>query len=121
MTPIPAWTSQVDAATGPAGARALAASRALARHGLTLAQYQALSAVVDAHSQTGVGPEHDILPLSHAMDVLLRDLETRGLIDRTPWQRYGKQVCVRPTDAGLRVAQLATNALDAMQQQMVDG
>ncbi|HEX5331824.1 MAG TPA: MarR family winged helix-turn-helix transcriptional regulator [Cellulomonas sp.] len=101
--------------------RALATSQALARHGLPLAQYQALSAVVDAYSEAGIGPEHDILTRSHAMDVLLRDLETRGLIDRTPWQRHGKQVRVRPTDAGLRVAQLVTNALDAVHQHPADG
>lgn len=90
-------------------------ANALAGRGLTLAQYQALSAVVEANADSGALRNHYVLTPSYAMDILLYELEGRGLIDRTPCGPQGRRASVRPTDAGLRLAQLATRALNAIQ------
>ncbi len=91
-----------------------AASKALARYGLTFAQFHALSAVVYAHTHPRARPDHHLLAPSYPMGLPLIDLEMRGLINRRPHERHDRRVRVRPTDAGLRVSQLATSALDAM-------
>jgi DNA-binding MarR family transcriptional regulator len=95
-----------------------AAAKALARYGLTFAQFHALSAVVHAHAHPRARTDHHLLAPSYAMGLPLIDLEMRGLINRTPRERRGQRARVRPTDAGLRVAQLATSALDAVRQRM---
>ncbi len=91
-----------------------AASKALARYGLTFSQFHALSAVVYAHVHPKARPDHLLLAPSYAMGLPLIDLEMRGLINRAPRERHGQRLRVRPTDAGLRVEQLATSALDVV-------
>ncbi|PKQ18407.1 MAG: hypothetical protein CVT68_03595, partial [Actinobacteria bacterium HGW-Actinobacteria-8] len=71
------------------------AAKALARYGLTVAQFHALSAVVHAHAHPGALPDHHLLGPSYVMGLPLIDLEMRGLIDRTPRERHGQRARIR--------------------------
>jgi DNA-binding MarR family transcriptional regulator len=83
-------------------------AKILARYGLSLAQFHALSGVVYAHDNPRAQRYHLLSP-SCSMDPLLVDLERRGLINRMP-----RDPRIQPTDAGLRLTHLATEALNAL-------
>lgn len=99
-----------------AGARLRAAmSTALAAHGLTLPQYEALASVVHA----GSTPIDESQATPMATETLVRDLEPRGLVDSTYGDGDEPLLHIRPTDAGVRIEQAATAALDQLLQQLL--
>ena len=74
-----------------------AVAKELARYGLTLEQFHALSAVVYAHDHPRAQRHHLLTRPTHWALTLI-DLERRGMITRMPCDPR-----IQPTDAGIRL------------------
>ncbi|WP_448060750.1 MarR family winged helix-turn-helix transcriptional regulator [Cellulomonas hominis] len=94
---------------------------ALAEHGLTVSQYAALVGVVDEPGRSNADLARAAFVTPQTMNLLLRDLDERGLVDRTPHPQHGRVLQTRPTEAGRRTAAAATRAVAEVERRLVTG
>ncbi|MEV4569822.1 MarR family transcriptional regulator [Nonomuraea sp. NPDC049419] len=92
---------------------------ALARHGVTTTAYMALSELRlrDAPSSADLARIAFVTP--QAMNLVIRDLEQRGLIRRDPHPGGGRALRTRLTPEGLRVLRRCDRSLDAIEAVML--
>lgn len=94
---------------------------ALARHGMTTTGYMALSElrVRDAPSSADLARIAFVTP--QAMNLVIRDLEQRGLIHREPHPDGGRALRTRLTPKGLDTLQRCDRSLDGLESVMLAG
>ena len=92
---------------------------ALARHGITTTEYMALSELRlrDGPSSAQLARIAFVSP--QAMNLVIRDLERRGLVQRRPDSRGGRVLRVGLTRAGLTTLRRCDRALDEIEQVML--
>ncbi|MBO3751688.1 MarR family transcriptional regulator [Streptosporangiaceae bacterium NEAU-GS5] len=88
---------------------------ALARHGVTTTEYMALSELRlrDAPSSADLARIAFVTP--QAMNLVIRDLEQRGLIRRDPHPGGGRALRARLTPKGLSTVRRCDHSLDAIE------
>jgi DNA-binding MarR family transcriptional regulator len=91
----------------------------LARHGVTTTEYMALSelSLRDGPSSAQLARIAFVTP--QAMNLVIRDLERRGLISRAPAADGGRVLRARLTPAGLSTLRRCDRALDGLEQIML--
>jgi DNA-binding MarR family transcriptional regulator len=91
----------------------------LARHGVTTTEYMALSELRlrDGPSSAQLARIAFVTP--QAMNLVIRDLEQRGLIRREPDPSGGRVLRARLTRAGLSAVERCDRALDGIEQVML--
>ena len=92
---------------------------ALARHGVTTTEYMALSELRlrDAPSSADLARIAFVTP--QAMNLVIRDLERRGLIRREPHPRGGRALVTRLTPKGLATLRRCDRSLDDIETVML--
>ncbi|MFC4123283.1 MarR family winged helix-turn-helix transcriptional regulator [Nonomuraea zeae] len=92
---------------------------ALARHGMTTTEYMALSELRlrDAPSSADLARIAFVTP--QAMNLVIRDLEQRGLIRRDPHPRGGRALRTRLTPKGLNTLRGCDRSLDSIEAVML--
>ena len=92
---------------------------ALARHGITTTEYMALSELRlrDAPSSADLARIAFVTP--QAMNLVIRDLEKRGLIAREPHPDGGRALRTRLTPEGLRKLRRCDRSLDGIEAVML--
>jgi len=93
----------------------------LAEHALTVSLYATLVNVVDEPGRSNADLARAAFVTPQTMNLLLRDLEARGLVERTHHPQHGRVLQARPTDAGRRTAESATGQVDEVERRMVAG
>ena len=97
-----------------------AKTAALRPSDLTVAQYAALAALREQPGLSGAALARACLVTPQAMVPVLRHLEERGLVARTPHPVHGHVVEVRLTDAGQALAADADRAAVAVERRLAD-
>jgi DNA-binding MarR family transcriptional regulator len=92
---------------------------ALARHGVTTTAYMALSELRlrDGLSSAELARIAFVTP--QAMNLVIRDLEQRGLVRRDPHPNGGRVLCARLTRRGLSVLKRCDRSLDEIEEVML--
>lgn len=92
---------------------------ALARHGVTTTEYMALSElrVRDAPSSADLARIAFVTP--QAMNLVIRDLERRGLIRREPHPNGGRALSTRLSQKGLTTLRRCDRSLDDIEAVML--
>lgn len=93
---------------------------ALARHGVTTTEYMALSELHlrDGPSSAELARIAFVTP--QAMNLVIRDLERRGLIRRDPHPNGGRTLCARLTPEGVAVLRRCDSSLDDIEAVMLE-
>jgi DNA-binding MarR family transcriptional regulator len=91
----------------------------LADHALTVAQYAVLAAVATEPGLSNADLARKSFVTPQTMNQLLRDLEDRGLVARSQHPQHGRVLQTRPTPAGLRTAQAATDDVNGIEERML--
>jgi DNA-binding MarR family transcriptional regulator len=92
---------------------------ALARHGVTTTEYMALSELRVRDGPSSAQLARIAFVSAQAMNLVIRDLERRGLVLRRPDPRGGRVLRVRLTRAGLATLRRCDRALDEIEQVML--
>ncbi|WP_031517891.1 MarR family winged helix-turn-helix transcriptional regulator [Streptomyces sp. NRRL F-5123] len=92
---------------------------ALARHGVTTTGYMALSELRLRDGPSSAQLARIAFVSAQAMNLVVRDLERRGLVVRRPDPRGGRILRVRLTRAGLATLRRCDRALDEIEQVML--
>lgn len=92
---------------------------ALARHGITTTEYMALSELRLRDGPSSAQLARIAFVSAQAMNLVVRDLERRGLVLRRPDPRGGRVLRVRLTRAGLAALRRCDRALDEIEQVML--
>jgi DNA-binding MarR family transcriptional regulator len=92
---------------------------ALARHGVTTTEYMALSELRLRDGPSSAQLARIAFVSAQAMNLVVRDLERRGLVLRRPDPRGGRVLRVRLTRAGLSTLRRCDRALDEIEQVML--
>ena len=98
-----------------------AMSATLSAHDLTVAQYAALAAVTAEPGLSNADLARRSFVTPQTMIQLLRDLEGRGLVARSPHPHHGRVLQTRPTAAGRAVAEAASAGVNQLEQLMLSG
>ena len=92
---------------------------ALARHGVTTTEYMALSELRLREGPSSAQLARIAFVSAQAMNLVIRDLERRGLVRRHPDPRGGRILRVALTRAGLTTLRRCDRALDDIEQVML--
>jgi DNA-binding MarR family transcriptional regulator len=92
---------------------------ALARHGVTTTEYMALSELRLRDGPSSAQLARIAFVSAQAMNLVIRDLERRGLVHRRPDPRGGRILRVGLTRAGLTTLRRCDRALDQIEQVML--
>lgn len=92
---------------------------ALARHGVTTTEYMALSELRMREGLSSAELARIAFVTPQAMNLVVRDLERRGLIRRDPHPDGGRVLCSRLTDEGLAVLRRCDGSLDDIEAGML--
>ena len=92
---------------------------ALARHGITTTEYMALSELRLRDGPSSAQLARIAFVSAQAMNLVIRDLERRGLVLRRPDPRGGRVLRVGLTRAGLTTLRRCDRALDEIEQVML--
>ncbi|MFL6116678.1 MAG: MarR family winged helix-turn-helix transcriptional regulator [Catenulispora sp.] len=92
---------------------------ALARHGITTTEYMALSELRLRDRPSSAQLARIAFVTAQAMNVVIRDLEQRGLVQRRPDPRGGRVLRVGLTRAGSTTLRRCDRALDEIEQVML--
>ncbi|GGK95992.1 MarR family transcriptional regulator [Sphaerisporangium melleum] len=87
----------------------------LARHGVTTTAYMALSELRARDGVSSAELARIAFVTPQAMNLVIRDLERRGLIRRDPHPGGGRVLCARLTPEGLAVLQRCDGSLDEIE------
>lgn len=92
---------------------------ALAAHGVTTTEYMALSELRLRDGPSSAQLARIAFVSAQAMNLVIRDLEQRGLVRRRPDPRGGRSLRVGLTRAGLTTLRRCDRALDAIEEVML--
>ena len=92
---------------------------ALARHGVTTTEYMALSELRLRDGPSSAQLARIAFVTAQAMNLVVRDLERRGLVVRRPDPRGGSVLRVALTRAGLTTRRRCDRALDDIERVML--
>ncbi|ETK36924.1 MarR family winged helix-turn-helix transcriptional regulator [Microbispora sp. ATCC PTA-5024] len=92
---------------------------ALAGHGVTTTEYMALSELRTRDGLSSAELARIAFVTPQAMNLVIRDLERRGLIRRDPHPDGGRVLCASLTDSGLSVLRRCDDSLDAIEKIML--
>lgn len=92
---------------------------ALAQHGVTTTEYMALSELRLRDGPSSAQLARIAFVTAQAMNVVIRDLERRGLVRRRPDPRGGRILRVGLTRSGLTALRRCDRALDEIEQVML--
>lgn len=92
---------------------------ALARHGVTTTEYMALSELRLRDGPSSAQLARIAFVTAQAMNLVVRDLERRGLVVRRPDPRGGRVLRVALTRAGLTTLRRCDRALDDIERVML--
>jgi DNA-binding MarR family transcriptional regulator len=92
---------------------------ALARHGVTTTEYMALSELRLRDGPSSAQLARIAFVTAQAMNVVIRDLERRGLVRRRPDPRGGRVLQVGLTRAGSTTLRRCDRALDEIERVML--
>ena len=92
---------------------------ALSRHGVTTTEYMALSELRLREGPSSAQLARISFVSAQAMNLVIRDLEQRGLVQRRPDPRGGRILRVALTRAGLTTLRRCDRALDEIEQVML--
>lgn len=91
----------------------------LARHGVTTTEYMALSELRTRDGLSSAELARIAFVTPQAMNLVIRDLERRGLIRRDPHPAGGRVLCARLTSEGVSVLQRCDGSLDEIETVML--
>lgn len=92
---------------------------ALDRHGVTTTEYMALSELRLRDGPSSAQLARIAFVSAQAMNLVIRDLEQRGLVQRRPDPRGGRVLRIGLTRAGLTTLRRCDRALDEIEQVML--
>ena len=92
---------------------------ALDRHGVTTTEYMALSELRLRDGPSSAQLARIAFVSAQAMNLVIRDLEQRGLVQRRPDPRGGRVLRVALTRAGLTTLRRCDRALDEIERGML--
>ena len=92
---------------------------ALVQHGVTTTEYMALSELRLRDGPSSAQLARIAFVTAQAMNVVVRDLESRGLVRRRPDPRGGRTLRVGLTRAGLTTLRRCDRALDEIERVML--
>jgi DNA-binding MarR family transcriptional regulator len=92
---------------------------ALSRHGVTTTDYMALSEMRLRRGLSSAQLARIAFVTPQAMNLVIRDLEQRGLIRRTPSQNGGRVLHTSLTQTGLSTLRRCDRALDEIERVML--
>ncbi|MGI5271289.1 MarR family winged helix-turn-helix transcriptional regulator [Nonomuraea sp. CA-218870] len=92
---------------------------ALARHGMTTTEYMALGELRLRDAPTSADLARIAFVTPQAMNLVIRDLEQRGLISRHPHPDGGRALRTRLTAKGLDTLRRCDSSLDAIEAVML--
>ncbi|MEV7805464.1 MarR family transcriptional regulator [Microbispora sp. NPDC088329] len=92
---------------------------ALARHGVTTTEYMALSELRSRDGLSSAELARIAFVTPQAMNLVIRDLERRGLIRRDPHPDGGRVLCARLTAEGTSVLGRCDTSLDGIETVML--
>lgn len=92
---------------------------ALARHGVTTTEYMALSELRTRDGVSSAELARIAFVTPQAMNLVIRDLERRGLIRRDPHPDGGRVLCARLTPEGTSVLRRCDASLDEIEAVML--
>jgi DNA-binding MarR family transcriptional regulator len=94
---------------------------ALAPHGLTVSQYAALTALAEEPGLSNADLARRAFVTPQSMNVVLRELEDRGLLSRRPHPRHRKVLQAELTAGGRDLLDAAGLAVDGVESRMLAG
>ncbi|GAA3591170.1 MarR family transcriptional regulator [Nonomuraea rosea] len=94
---------------------------ALAPHGLTVSQYAALTALSEEPGLSNADLARRAFVTPQSMNVVLRELEDRGLLSRRPHPRHRKVLQAELTAGGRDLLDPAGLAVDGVESRMLAG
>ncbi|MEO3809609.1 MarR family transcriptional regulator [Sphaerisporangium sp. B11E5] len=92
---------------------------ALAQHGVTTTAYMALSELRTRDGVSSAELARIAFVTPQAMNLVVRDLERRGLIRRDPHPDGGRMLCARLTREGLAALRRCDRLLDGIEEAML--
>jgi DNA-binding MarR family transcriptional regulator len=92
----------------------------LARHGVTTTEYMALSELRTRDGASSAELARIAFVTPQAMNLVIRDLERRGLIRRDPHPGGGRTLCARLTPEGVAVLRRCDSSLDDIEAVMLE-
>lgn len=98
-----------------------AIAAALAPHGLSTAQFAALNAIAERPRASNADLARMAFVSPQTMHAVLRHLEHAGLAAREPHPDHGRILSATITREGQRTLTAARRAVDAVEDQMLDG
>ncbi|MEW9528703.1 MarR family winged helix-turn-helix transcriptional regulator [Microbispora sp. NPDC049125] len=93
----------------------------LARHGVSTTEYMALSELRMRDGLSSAELARITFVTPQAMNLVIRELEQRGLIRRDPHPDGGRMLCSSLTGAGLAALRQCDRSLDSIEEVMLAG